>query len=293
MDLVWNNLLTCDYERTRPGAPRLELDLYTRSLICWPHILMGDPRPYGHLRRPGIVDIPQPDHAALIAAWHQRLADSTYVRSLISQTAAGRKAADCQLDRVDQAISAGDGAHAAAAMSLATAAVLRVMSTHIVNWLAARSPLGTFPRRHPRRPRPGTGLHVSLPAARRSSATSSPPASSTAATPQPAGPRRPCCVPNGHPTRLSQQPGTPLRRRRSRRSARCWNGRPPARSAARKSANATSPWLAPGPQPRPGRSPPSPRPASCTKTQPRPERSLSARRPTLPCMGARHPRSPG
>ena len=24
MDLVWNNLLTCDYERTRPGASRLE-----------------------------------------------------------------------------------------------------------------------------------------------------------------------------------------------------------------------------------------------------------------------------
>ena len=25
MDLVWKNLLTCDYERTRPAAPGLEL----------------------------------------------------------------------------------------------------------------------------------------------------------------------------------------------------------------------------------------------------------------------------
>jgi len=72
MDLVWNNLLTCDYERTRPGAPRVELDLYTRSLTSWPRILLGDPRPYGHLRRPGIVDIPQADHEALTSVRHQR-----------------------------------------------------------------------------------------------------------------------------------------------------------------------------------------------------------------------------
>jgi pyruvate,water dikinase len=135
MDLVWNNLLTCDYERTRPGAARLELDLYTRSLIAWPHVLLGDPRPYGRLRRPGIVDVPQADHAALTAAWHQRLTDPAYVRSLIRQTTAERKAATCQLDHLEQAISAGDHPLTRAAMPVATAAVLRVMSTHIVNWL--------------------------------------------------------------------------------------------------------------------------------------------------------------
>ncbi len=135
MDLVWNNLLSCDYERTRPGAPRLELDLYTRSLISWPHVLLGDPRPYGRLRRPGIIDIPQADHAALTAAWHQRLAHPVYVRSLIRQTAAERKAATCRLDCLEQAIGAGDRPRASTAMPTATAAVLRVMSTHIVNWL--------------------------------------------------------------------------------------------------------------------------------------------------------------
>ena len=135
MDLVWNNLLTCDYERTRPGAPRLELDLYTRSLTSWPHVLLSDPRPYGRLRRPGIVDIPQEDHAAVTAAWHQRLADPAYVCSLIRQTADERKTATCWLDRLEQAIGAGDRPRASAATPAATAAVLRVMSTHIVNWL--------------------------------------------------------------------------------------------------------------------------------------------------------------
>jgi pyruvate, water dikinase len=135
MDLVWNNLLTCDYERTRPGAPRVELDLYTRSLISWPHVLLGDPRPYGHLRRPGIVDIPRADHEALTSAWHQRLADPAYARSLIRQTVGDREAAASGLDRLEQATVAGDRSQADAAMQAATTAVLRVMSAHIVNWL--------------------------------------------------------------------------------------------------------------------------------------------------------------
>ncbi len=135
MDLVWNNLLTCDYERTRPGAPRLELDLYTRSLTSWPRVLLGDPRPYGHLRRPGIVDIPQADHEALTSAWHQRLGDPAYARSLIRQTAGDREAAASRLDSLERAIGAGDRPQADAAMEAATTAVLRVMSAHIVNWL--------------------------------------------------------------------------------------------------------------------------------------------------------------
>ncbi|MHB1592757.1 MAG: PEP/pyruvate-binding domain-containing protein [Streptosporangiaceae bacterium] len=135
MDLVWNNLLTCDYERTRPGAPRLELDLYTRSLTSWPRVLLGDPRPYGHLRRPGIIDIPRADHEALTSAWHQRLADPAYARSLIRQTADDREAAASRLDSLEHAIGAGDRPQADAAMEAATTAVLRVMSAHIVNWL--------------------------------------------------------------------------------------------------------------------------------------------------------------
>lgn len=60
MDIAWNGILTCDYERTRPQASPLERELYTRSLITWPAVFLGDSCPYGSERRPGIVDVPGP-----------------------------------------------------------------------------------------------------------------------------------------------------------------------------------------------------------------------------------------
>lgn len=38
MDIAWNGILTCDYERSRPQASPLERELYTRSLITWPAV---------------------------------------------------------------------------------------------------------------------------------------------------------------------------------------------------------------------------------------------------------------
>jgi pyruvate, water dikinase len=135
MDLAWNGILTCDYERTRPLASRLELDLYTRSLIAWPQVMLADPSPYGRLRRPGIVDIPEPDHRKLTAAWHRKLGDPAYAQNLILQATRDRDTAALRLGSLERALAAGDRASCQAAVEAATEAVLRVMSTHIVNWL--------------------------------------------------------------------------------------------------------------------------------------------------------------
>jgi hypothetical protein len=86
MEPVWRGLLTCDYEHTRPHATRLEWDIYTTSLTAWPETLMGEPTPYGRLRRPGIIDIPEPDHHRLLTRWHALLADPGYVTDLARRT---------------------------------------------------------------------------------------------------------------------------------------------------------------------------------------------------------------
>jgi hypothetical protein len=83
MEPVWNGMLTCDYERTRPQATRFEWDLYTQSLIRWPVVLMNDAEPYGRLRRAGIVDIPEAVGHALTGRWYARLRDLDYVAHLI------------------------------------------------------------------------------------------------------------------------------------------------------------------------------------------------------------------
>jgi hypothetical protein len=121
MDLAWNGILTCDYERTRPLASRLELDLYTRSLIAWPQVMLTDPSPYGRLRRPGIVDISEPDHRKLTAAWHRKLSDPAYVRNLIQQATHDRDTASLRLGSLDRALAAGDPASCRAAAEAATA----------------------------------------------------------------------------------------------------------------------------------------------------------------------------
>jgi len=135
MEPVWNGLLTCDYERTRPQATPLEWDLYTRSLIHWPLVLMNDPQPYGQLRRAGIVDIPEPVHQAVTGRWHARLRDLDYVVDLTTQTAADRHAVTIALDSCDVARRDGDLPGLTATLETATAAFLRVNATHIVNWL--------------------------------------------------------------------------------------------------------------------------------------------------------------
>lgn len=135
MEPVWRQMLTCDYERTRPDAAHLELDLYTRSLISWPMVLFGEARPYGHLRRPGIVDIAEADHNDIIRAWHHHLTDPAYVRSLTERTSSDRAEAADTLDQLDRALRVGNWDRSQTAMTAATGAILRVMSTHIVNWL--------------------------------------------------------------------------------------------------------------------------------------------------------------
>lgn len=131
MEPVWSGILTCDYERTRPDASRLEWDLYTRSLIRWPAVLMGEHVPYGRLRRPGIVDILQKQHEYLTAKWHELLASPAYTAALKAST--GRDRAEC----ATALNSCGTGTASAMrpALRKATALFLRVNSTHIVNWL--------------------------------------------------------------------------------------------------------------------------------------------------------------
>ncbi len=131
MEPVWNGILTCDYERTRPDASPLEWDLYTRSLISWPAALMGEPAPYGQLRRPGIVDISQDVHEILTRKWHERLAEPSFVAGLIADTGKDRSDTSAALD---SCAAAADSA-ILPALKAATAGLLRVNATHIVNWL--------------------------------------------------------------------------------------------------------------------------------------------------------------
>ncbi|GAA4981488.1 hypothetical protein [Kitasatospora paranensis] len=133
MDEVWKGLLTCDYEHTRPGSTTLELDLYTTSLTRWPQVFMDDPRPYGRLRRAGIVDIPESDHLALTDRWHHLLADPTYATAMVTAAEQRHQHADAALLALEHQLDHGEAAeHQLAA---ATEAFLGVMSAHIVNWL--------------------------------------------------------------------------------------------------------------------------------------------------------------
>jgi hypothetical protein len=135
MEPVWNGILTCDYERTRPHASHLEWDLYTEALIRWPLILMDDPRPYGQRRRAGIVDIPELTHRDLTSAWHRQLASLDYATTLITRATHDRDLAGTALDRVDDAARRDDVDGLTRALAAATTAFTRVNATHIVNWL--------------------------------------------------------------------------------------------------------------------------------------------------------------
>lgn len=135
MDEVWNGTRTLDYEHTRPTATALEWELYTTSVITWPLVLMDDPTPYGALRRPGIVDIPDSLHHRLTGAWHTRLTQVSYVEHLIKATADARARTHHALTDLEAALQRGDRAAADAALAPATRHLLTVMSTHIVNWL--------------------------------------------------------------------------------------------------------------------------------------------------------------
>ncbi len=133
MDIAWNGILTCDYERSRPHASPLERELYTQSLTAWPAVFLDGPRPYGSVRRPGIVDVPESDHRQLVALLHDRLAEPARAWALTQRAAAQRKGAAVALDRAERSVP-GSGP-ATANLAAATAAILIVMSAHIVNWL--------------------------------------------------------------------------------------------------------------------------------------------------------------
>jgi hypothetical protein len=128
MAAAWNGMLTCDYEHDRPGASPVELELYTRSLIAWPAVILQVPDPYGTLRRPGIVDIPEEDHRRLTRLLHDRLASPARARDIAALAGAARAAAAAALD-------AAESRPSTPALRQAAAAVLPVMSAHIVNWL--------------------------------------------------------------------------------------------------------------------------------------------------------------
>jgi hypothetical protein len=128
MAAAWNGMLTCDYEHDRPGASPVELELYTRSLIAWPAVIIEVPDPYGTLRRPGIVDIPEEDHRRLIGLLRDQLASPTRARDIADRAGTARAAAAAALD-------AAEGHPSPAALRQAAAALLPVMSAHVVNWL--------------------------------------------------------------------------------------------------------------------------------------------------------------
>ncbi|MEV7775942.1 hypothetical protein [Kitasatospora sp. NPDC086791] len=130
-----NGTVVQDYELSRPEATLLERDLYTSSLITWPTVLIGDPTPFGMLRRPGIVDIPVTDHDRLVAALAAYLDDPANARTLVDRALDRERRSGHALAAADQALDRHDEPAAAQALSDATSAFLQVMSTHIVNWL--------------------------------------------------------------------------------------------------------------------------------------------------------------
>ncbi|MFE2727125.1 hypothetical protein [Kitasatospora sp. NPDC059327] len=135
MHTRWNDTVVQDYELSRPDATPLELDLYTTSLTTWPTVLIGDPATFGTLRRTGIVDIPVPEHERLAAALAAHLAAPARVRALIAAALAREQRSGQALATAEQALDHADAAAASASLADATGAFLKVMSTHIVNWL--------------------------------------------------------------------------------------------------------------------------------------------------------------
>jgi len=140
MEPVWRGLLTCDYEHARPQATRLEWDIYTASLTAWPDTLMGECAPYGRLRRPGIVDIPEPDHHRLLARWHELLGDPGYVTDLARRTDNWAAALSLALDNANRNRRRADGTVVCGALADATRHLLALNATHIVNWLLPEQP---------------------------------------------------------------------------------------------------------------------------------------------------------
>lgn len=137
MDIAWKGMLTCDYERSRPHASQLERELYTRSLTTWPSVFLGEPSPYGTLRRPGIVDIRQEDHDRLTGQLHACLASPHRALDLAEQATAHRRQASAALRRAETRPASGclDRSPWTASVAAASTAILPVMSAHIVNWL--------------------------------------------------------------------------------------------------------------------------------------------------------------
>jgi hypothetical protein len=144
MDTLWRRLVVQDYEISRPASTRLEFDLYTTSLIAWPAVWMNDPTPYGVLRRPGIVDIDQTVHEKLVEQLAAHLADPARAQGVVARAVGDRGRATAALARAERALTDGATAKAGAALSDATAAFLRVMSTHIVNWLLPEAQWESF-----------------------------------------------------------------------------------------------------------------------------------------------------
>jgi hypothetical protein len=135
MEPVWKGLLTTDYEQSRPDATLLYWEIATRSHIAWPQVLMDDPTPYGRLRRPGIVDIPEGVHTKIVAAFHTLLADPDQVAALAARTTADRATATTALNALQAALDNTDPEEAAPATAAATEAILRTSAVQIVNWL--------------------------------------------------------------------------------------------------------------------------------------------------------------
>ena len=129
MTAAWNGTLTCDYGQDKNGASRVELDLYSSSLIAWPSVILQVLEPYGALRRPGIVDVPEADHCRLTVLLRDRLAAPVQAHAIAARAEAARAAAAAALDAAESRPSS------AAALRQAATAVLPVMSAHIVNWL--------------------------------------------------------------------------------------------------------------------------------------------------------------
>jgi hypothetical protein len=135
MHTTWKGIVVQDYELSRPDSTRLEWDLYTTSLITWPKVWMDEPVPYGRLRRPGIVDIDRDVHARLVAQLEEYLADPGRALTVVERAIGDQERTAHAVAEAEEALARKALPESGHALATATSAFLKVMSTHIVNWL--------------------------------------------------------------------------------------------------------------------------------------------------------------
>ncbi|MGH3833232.1 MAG: hypothetical protein ACRDRS_22825 [Pseudonocardiaceae bacterium] len=128
METRWRGTVIVDYEIGLPDHAVVEWELYSQGLLRVPAVLLGEPRPWGRQRRPGVVDIPEADYDVVSARIARLTLDLDGVRRLAAQARRLCSAVGGGLASAERQPGAVLGAGL-------VERVCQVMALHVVNWM--------------------------------------------------------------------------------------------------------------------------------------------------------------